>query len=139
MLAAGLPAKREVVWPRQSRSLIDNKSRANLQHIMSMKVGVLRSATSMRNALDELVPMQSHITDDACTENWEMTNLHTVACALTMAAMEREETRGSHWREDFPLMSPNWLKRIVITADSDGKLIENFEPVMQVPDTKEVL
>ena len=33
---------------------------------------------------------------------WETTNLHTVAAALVAAARLREETRGSHWREDFP-------------------------------------
>ena len=36
------------------------------------------------------------------TEGWETTNLLTVATALTAAARAREETRGSHWREDFP-------------------------------------
>jgi L-aspartate oxidase len=35
-------------------------------------------------------------------ESWETTNLLTVAGALADAALLREETRGSHWREDFP-------------------------------------
>ena len=33
---------------------------------------------------------------------WETTNLHTVSTLLAGAALLREETRGSHWREDFP-------------------------------------
>ena len=33
---------------------------------------------------------------------WEATNLHLVASVLAAAALEREETRGSHWRQDFP-------------------------------------
>ncbi|WP_278257475.1 hypothetical protein [Nocardioides convexus] len=35
-------------------------------------------------------------------EAWETTNLLTIASALTGAAALRQETRGSHWREDFP-------------------------------------
>ena len=35
-------------------------------------------------------------------ESWETTNLLTVSGALADAALLREETRGSHWREDFP-------------------------------------
>ena len=35
-------------------------------------------------------------------ESWETTNLLTISAALTDAAALREETRGSHWREDFP-------------------------------------
>ena len=36
------------------------------------------------------------------TEAWETTNLLTVASALVQAALRREETRGAHWRDDFP-------------------------------------
>ena len=35
-------------------------------------------------------------------ESWETTNLLTISTALADAAALREETRGSHWREDFP-------------------------------------
>ena len=34
---------------------------------------------------------------------WETTNLLTLSTALAQAARLRAETRGSHWREDFPL------------------------------------
>ena len=33
---------------------------------------------------------------------WEATNLLTISTLLAEAALLREETRGSHWREDFP-------------------------------------
>jgi L-aspartate oxidase len=119
--------------------LLDNAQRNHLQRIMSQKVGVLRSKSSMNSALDDLAPLMSKTTTDACTENWEMTNLHTVASAIAWSALHREETRGSHWREDFPESRNEWLRRIVITATEDGALHEKFENVPQVPDTKEVL
>jgi len=68
-----------------------------------------------------------------------MTNLHAVASALALAALTREETRGSHWREDFPQSCDEWLKRVLIRADRDGVLTVDFESVVQVLDTKEVL
>jgi len=74
-----------------------------------------------------------------CTETWEMTNLHAVATALSVAALTREETRGSHWREDFEETSDAWLRRVLIRADAFGMLSVTFEPVVQVPDTREVL
>ena len=36
------------------------------------------------------------------TRAWEATNLVTISTALAESARLREETRGSHWREDFP-------------------------------------
>ncbi len=64
---------------------------------------MLRSATSLAQAakrLDVLAGVGSDVAPHlAC---WETTNLHTVATALTHAAAARMETRGCHWREDFP-------------------------------------
>ena len=139
VLAAGLPQKRAVSNANKSAVLIDDSQRRKLQQTMSHYVGVLRSAESMKVAQSELLPILDCTSQDPCTENWEMTNLHTVASALTLAALNRTETRGSHWREDFPVSRTEWLKRVVITADQSGQLFESFETVPQVPDTKEVL
>ncbi len=139
VLASGLPARRPVANLGKSASLLDNAYRNQLQHIMSQQVGVLRSENSMKSAVEELHPLMEQTTNDACTANWEMTNLHTVASAIAQSALLREETRGSHWREDFPQPRNEWLRRIVLTANESGDVHENFENVPQVPDTKEVL
>jgi succinate dehydrogenase/fumarate reductase flavoprotein subunit len=62
---------------------------------------VLRSAESLARTEKTLAALR---TDDAhpSTEDWELTNLQTVAATLVASAAVREETRGSHWREDFP-------------------------------------
>ena len=49
--------------------------------------------------LDKIATRSTDVVDLAA---WETTNLVTVAGALTEAARGREETRGSHWRDDFP-------------------------------------
>jgi len=49
---------------------------------------------------------------------WEATNLVTVASALVAAATRREETRGCHWREDFPEADGAWLGHLVAGLDS---------------------
>lgn len=51
-----------------------------------------------------------------------MTNLLFVGEALARAALIREETRGSHWREDFPEASDRWLVRLQ-TRVVDGEMV----------------
>ena len=53
---------------------------------------------------------------------WETTNLHQVASLLTATALEREESRGGHFREDFPVQVEDWRCRLVAALDPDGEL-----------------
>ncbi|MBS41797.1 MAG: L-aspartate oxidase [Nocardioides sp.] len=76
--------------------------RTELQEVMTSRVGVLRNATGLQEAADLLAKLADRETEDVDLEAWQTTNLLTVASALTDAARLREETRGSHWREDFP-------------------------------------
>jgi L-aspartate oxidase len=69
---------------------------------MTSRVGVLRGAAGLADAaamLDKLAGTPAEVVDQ---QAWETTNLLTIALALADAAALREETRGSHWREDFP-------------------------------------
>ncbi len=77
-------------------------ARRELQEVMTSRVGVLRSADGLAEAtelLAKLAATEAYVVD---LESWETTNLLTISAALTDAAALREETRGSHWREDFP-------------------------------------
>ncbi|MGK2874214.1 MAG: L-aspartate oxidase [Nocardioides sp.] len=82
--------------------LVDGSRLGDLQEIMSSRVGVLRNRDGLGQALALLPDL---VSPDATVNpgSWEVTNLLTVATALTAAALGREETRGSHWREDFGL------------------------------------
>jgi L-aspartate oxidase len=75
--------------------------RADLQGTMTEYVAVLRSEHGLLNARAEL-PALGRAAGEPEVEAWENTNLLAIASALTEAALCRQETRGSHWREDFP-------------------------------------
>jgi len=75
--------------------------RPAVQAAMTEYVGVLRSEQGMLTAAAGL-PGLGLPGDEPGVEAWENTNLLLVAAALTRAALGRRETRGSHWREDFP-------------------------------------
>jgi succinate dehydrogenase/fumarate reductase flavoprotein subunit len=61
------------------------------------------------------------------TEAWETTNLLTVSAALVQAARRREETRGAHWREDFPERDDaHWRGHLDTVLAADGGLTTEF-------------
>jgi L-aspartate oxidase len=47
--------------------------------------------------------------------------------ALVVAALRREETRGCHWRDDFPSASPLWRGHLLAGLDEAGRLTEEWE------------
>jgi L-aspartate oxidase len=102
-----------------------------MQQLMADGVGVLRSAASMAQAIAGLAGLV--VGDEAAgrsTEAWEATNLHAVASVLAAHALAREETRGSHWREDFPdVDDARWRVRLVASVDPDGLVSTRREPV----------
>ncbi|RQX26090.1 L-aspartate oxidase, partial [Micromonospora chalcea] len=61
------------------------------------------------------------------TADWEATNLLTVASTLVAAAYARQETRGCHWREDFPTADERWLGHLVAEVGTDGRVAERWE------------
>lgn len=105
-IAAVLPAElrpwAEPAVDQRPEGLVAGEVRAELQEVMTSRVGVLRSATGLTDAtslLDKLAGTPADLVD---LQSWETTNLLTIGAALAAAATLREETRGSHWREDFP-------------------------------------
>jgi len=105
-IAAVLPGElrpwSEPVEDHRPEGLMSGSVRGELQEIMTSRVGVLRNASGLTDAtalLDKLADSPAEVVD---LHSWETTNLLTIGAALAAAATLREETRGSHWREDFP-------------------------------------
>jgi L-aspartate oxidase len=113
-LARGLPPRQEPRAPDGEAGLLSADVRAEVAHVMTEGAGVLRSDESLARTQQRLAELAGMGSDDPCTETWEATNLHTVATFLVAAARRREETRGSHWREDFPDRDDeHWRARLV--------------------------
>jgi L-aspartate oxidase len=101
VLPAELRPYAEPVADERRPGLVDAAIRPDLQAVMTEQAGVLRSADGLTIALDELARLADK-PGEIGTRGWEATNLLTISTALAEAARLREETRGSHWREDFP-------------------------------------
>jgi L-aspartate oxidase len=82
-------------------SFVAAEVRTAMQATMTERVGVLRNADGLELAAKALGDLAETPGEEG-TAAWETSNLVSISAALTAAAMLREETRGSHWREDFP-------------------------------------
>ena len=110
--------------------LITGAGRRGVQQVMSEEASVLRSADSLARVSRTLEEIASMATGVPCTDDWESTNLHVVARVLVHQARLREETRGSHWREDFPDRDDDhWRMRLVSRLTSDGDIVTERAPV----------
>lgn len=115
--------------------LIAPEARLTIQRIMSEGASVLRSATSLRVAAEALEAVYQDAlrpTDPADTgkpaqpgvESWETSNLLCVARVLVAAALQRQETRGCHWRDDFPERDEtDWRRHLVVRLGA-GRALE---------------
>jgi len=121
--------REEPVMMSSSEILISPEARSEIAHAMSAGAGVIRTRGSLENTSEVLERIGELQSDKPCVEAWETTNLHTLATAIVSSALIREETRGSHWREDFPYESAAWMKRILQKMDPSGNLSHRFEEV----------
>ncbi|HUW77729.1 MAG TPA: L-aspartate oxidase [Candidatus Nanopelagicaceae bacterium] len=131
-LAANLPTPGDPIENESTEVLLIPSVRDQISASMAQGAGVLRSAHSLDQTKDDLERLGKQASSEPCVEAWEATNLQLVAKAIVEAAKIREETRGSHWREDFPQTSPLWQKRILLELTSDGGLSHSFEAVADV-------
>jgi len=119
---------REPAPDRRTAGLVAGDVRGELQETMSSRVGVLRTAPGLAEASAVLDKLAGHAADAVDQASWEATNLLTISSALAGAATLREETRGSHWREDFPERDDaHWAGHFDVTMD-DGATTVAFVP-----------
>jgi succinate dehydrogenase / fumarate reductase flavoprotein subunit len=103
---------------------------AELQDIMTNLVGLIRTETEMVQALGELDKLKERARKVSAgggrgyNPGWhlalDLRNMLLVAECVALAALERQESRGGHTRDDFPQMSPEWRKiNLICTLDGD--------------------
>ena len=125
------PAAAEGHLAHGPAGLLPHAMRRPMQQVMDVEAGVLRSADSLSLAAGSLQRLGEAGGAHPSTEDWETTNLHQIATVLVRHAQLREETRGSHWREDFPDRDDGrWRVRLVTRMVNDGTLETREELVM---------
>src|SRR5205807_10297183 len=91
-----------------------------LRRLMSSHVGVVRNRDGLTYALTEIARMER----DWCHRP-QLRNMATTALLITSAALKREESRGGHYRSDFPQSDPAQAKRTFLTLN-DARAIAGF-------------
>jgi L-aspartate oxidase len=113
---------------RRTAGLVSGDARRELQETMTSRVGVLRSADGLGEATVLLDKLTGDVAEQVDQASWETTNLLTISASLADAAALREETRGSHWRDDFPERDDaHWSGHFDVTM-SDGTTTVTFHP-----------
>jgi L-aspartate oxidase len=139
-LSAGeLPAA-EPTTERGTDALLPATARRVVQQTATSGAGVIRTAEGLAEAGRILATLAEEVLVDPAAvhtpgiEEWETTNLHQVVTVLATVAAVRTETRGGHYREDFPAGDEAWRGRLVARVDPDGQLGVRFLPLPEVGD-----
>ena len=117
----------------------------DLQETMQDLVGIVRNETEMREALEKVGKFKSRAEKAAMTGNREynpgwhtaldLKNLLTVSEAITRAALERKESRGAQFRDDYPNKDDAFGKvNTIVSKASDGSMHVRLEPLPEMPD-----
>ena len=77
-------------------------------------VGVRRDAAGLTDAAETIDRWCSYVLNRQFTtvQGWELQNMLIVSRLMVAAALEREESRGTHLRLDFPKPDPAWKRHI---------------------------
>ncbi|HEV8124808.1 MAG TPA: fumarate reductase/succinate dehydrogenase flavoprotein subunit [Gemmatimonadales bacterium] len=116
-----------------------------LQGMMQDLVGIVRREEEMRKALEGLSELERRAGKVAVEGNREynpgwhtaldLPNLLTISQAITRAAIERKESRGGHFREDYPDKNPEFAKfNILIRKSADGSMQVSRQPIPEMPE-----
>ncbi|MGZ4986099.1 MAG: fumarate reductase/succinate dehydrogenase flavoprotein subunit, partial [Chthoniobacterales bacterium] len=117
----------------------------DLQEVMQHDVGIVRDEGEMRAALDHLKVFWERagrvgvIGNRDFNPGWhtalDLKNLLTVSEAITRAALERKESRGAQFREDYPEKDERFAKvNTMIRKAGDGTMEVRLEPLPEMPD-----
>ena len=115
-----------------------------LQDSMQANVGIVRLQPEMERALAKIQELKKQAATIAVLGNREynpgwhtaldLPNLLTVAEAITRCAMERKESRGGHFRDDFPDKDPAFGSfNHVILKGADGEMHLRRQPILDMP------
>jgi succinate dehydrogenase / fumarate reductase flavoprotein subunit len=116
----------------------------DLQECMQELVGIIRTEDELKRALERIAVLKQRATRVSVeghrqyNPGWhlalDLRSLLTVAECVTLAALERRESRGGHTRDDYPKPDPEFAKVKVVVRGRDGELTVSREALDEMPD-----
>ena len=117
----------------------------DLQETMQELVGIVRNETEMRQAIEKIGNFKMRAEKTAVTGNREynpgwhtaldLKNLLTVSEAITRAALERKESRGAQFREDYPNQEERFSKvNTIVSKSAAGSMQLRLEQLPELPE-----
>ncbi|MEO8126481.1 MAG: fumarate reductase/succinate dehydrogenase flavoprotein subunit [Bryobacteraceae bacterium] len=144
-------AAKQALAPFERKGAGPYQIQHELQGMMQKLVGIVRLEDEMQQALHEIAKLAEQSRHVAIYGNREynggwhtvmdLPNLMTVSEAITRAAIERKESRGAHFRDDFPDKSEEFAKfNIIIRQGPNGEMQVSREPLPELrPDLKQII
>jgi len=116
----------------------------DLQQTMHDLVGIIRTAPEMEQALERIAALKERVANLSVeghrqyNPGWhlalDLPHMLVVSECIARAALEREESRGGHTRDDFPGPDPEWGRRnLICTATGSGGVEITRQPLPQMP------
>ena len=98
---------------------------------MWQKVGIIRSGDGLSQAKAQLTQWTEQIELRASgpLAELEAANVCQVSMLMAAAALHRTESRGAHYRTDFPSTSAEWQKHVMVRKSPSGELLVSDRPV----------
>jgi len=91
-----------------------------IRDVMWRDVGILRSGKELTEGIEQLQALELPKSEKPGRAGHELRNLHTLALLIARSALAREESRGSHYRSDFPYRNDEDLgKHSAVQKGSD--------------------
>jgi L-aspartate oxidase len=92
---------------------------AEIQDLMWQDAGIVRAGPGLNRAIERLNQLAPRIACPQTRRAFEAQNLHALGLLVARAALAREESRGAHYRTDFPMHNDaRFLKHSIIQRDS---------------------
>jgi L-aspartate oxidase len=108
--------------------------RNSLKSLLWRSVGVRREGVFLRTALATIQGWERYVLDHvfASREGWELQNMLVLGELMARAALHREESRGVHWRSDFPETDDeHW--RVHVAFRADGIKLQPLKEAASLP------
>ncbi len=115
-----------------------------LQEVMTNHAGIRRSGEILQEGLDQILNLKEQAQQlsiqGSRTYNpgwhavFDVQNMLLLCEGIVRSALERKESRGAHWRVDFPDEMPEWQKINFVESYRDGEISLRTEPVGQMPE-----